>query len=191
MVSDADRTVRAVLIREELVEDIDQVRRLHMTAFADHGAVVVSLVDALRRSLDGEPGLSLVACADEGVVGHALFTQSLLDAPRELVTVQVLSPLAVLPEHQRQGIGAGLVERGIAALQARGVPAIFLEGSPTYYSRLGFAPAGDHGFRKPSLRIPDPAFQVRLLTAYEHWMTGTLVYRQTFWDYDAVGLRDS
>lgn len=180
-----------MLIREEQPEDIDQVRRLHRSAFGDHGQVVARLVDALRRSLDAEPGLSLVACADEEVVGHVLFTQSLLDAPRELVTVQVLSPLAVLPGHQRHGIGAGLVERGIATLDERGVPAIFLEGSPTYYSRLGFDRAGDRGFRKPSLRIPDPAFQVRLLTAYEPWMTGTLVYRHTFWDHDAVGLRDS
>jgi putative acetyltransferase len=28
------------------------------------------------------------------------------------------------------------------------------------------------------------------LSAYEPWMTGTLVYSHTFWDYDCVGLRD-
>jgi putative acetyltransferase len=49
----------------------------------------------------------------------------------------------------------------------------------------------DLGFRKPSLRIPDAGFQVRLLPAYELWMTGTLVYSQTFWDHDLVGLRDA
>ncbi|MHB8450990.1 MAG: hypothetical protein ACYDAQ_11155 [Mycobacteriales bacterium] len=41
------------------------------------------------------------------------------------------------------------------------------------------------------MRIPDAAFQVLLLSAYQAWMTGTLVYRQAFWDHDAVGLRDA
>jgi len=68
------------------------------------------------------------------------------------------------------------------------VPAVFLEGSPDY-SQLGFVPADVLGFRRPSLRIPPAAFQVHLLPAYEDWMTGTLVYREAFWNHDAVGLR--
>ena len=71
------------------------------------------------------------------------------------------------------------------------MPAVFLEGDPGYYRRVGFLPGAGHGFRKPSLRIPDAAFQVRLLRAHAPWMTGTLVYRQTFWDHDSVGLRDT
>jgi putative acetyltransferase len=58
------------------------------------------------------------------------------------------------------------------------------------YSRLGFVPGADLGFRKPSLRIPDAAFQVARLGTYQPWMTGTLVYAAPFWDHDAVGLRD-
>lgn len=42
----------------------------------------------------------------------------------------------------------------------------------------------------PSLRMPDAAFQVARLPAYEPWMTGTLVYSETFWALDCVGLRD-
>jgi putative acetyltransferase len=164
---------------------------VHRLAFgADEGPWVADLVEELRRSLDDEPGLSLVACAGDAVIGHALFTRNLLDAPARLVDVQVLSPLGVHPDHQRRGVGTALVHRGLDELDARGVPAVFLEGSPAYYSRFGFLRGGEHGFRRPSLRIPDAGFQVRLLAAYEPWMTGTLVYRQEFWDADAVGLRD-
>jgi putative acetyltransferase len=181
---------RPVLIREERAADHDQVREVHSRAFGDHGVnVVVPLLEDLRRSLTTEPGLSLVACEGDTVVGHTLFTRSLLDAPAWLVDVAVLSPIGVLPEYQRRGIGAGLVERGLARLDDRGVPVVFLEGDPAYYSRLGFQPAIDHGFRKPSLRLPDAGFLVCMLRAYQAGMTGTLVYRQTFWDHDAVGLR--
>jgi putative acetyltransferase len=67
---------------------------------------------------------------------------------------------------------------------------VFLEGSPDYYPRFGFAPGRDRGFRRPSLRIPGPAFMVRALPGYEPWMTGTLVYADPFWRLDCVGLRD-
>ena len=66
---------------------------------------------------------------------------------------------------------------------------MFLEGDPGYYSRLGWQPASGHGFTAPSVRIPDVAFQVRLLPGHESWMTGALVYNDTFWQFDCVGLR--
>ena len=145
------------------------------------------LVDELRRD---DPGaFSLVWEEDGEIVGHVMFTKSLLDAPARLVDVQVLSPLAVLPEFHRRGIGSALIAEGVRRLDERGVPLVFLEGDPRYYVRAGFEPGGDFGFRKPSLRIPDVAFQVFKLSAYESWMTGTLVYLHTFWDQDCVGLR--
>jgi putative acetyltransferase len=162
------------------------VRGVHLAAFGDHGPVVAGLVDDLLRD---PAALSLVEIEDQVVAGHVMFTRGLLDAPRRLVDVQVLSPLAVLPSHQRRGIGQALIRRGLDLLDRRGVPLVFLEGDPNYYVRAGFEPAVPHGFRKPSLRIPDAAFQVYRLSAYEPWMTGTLVYPQVFWDHDCVGLR--
>jgi putative acetyltransferase len=87
-------------------------------------------------------------------------------------------------------VGRALVEAGLEEMRARGVPVVFLEGDPAYYSRLGFVAGGPLGFRKPSLRIPDAAFQAMCLPTHEAWMTGTLVYPEVFWRLDAVGLRD-
>ena len=154
----------------------------------DHGAVVTELVASLRE-VSRYRALSLVAEAQGVVVGHVMFSRSLLDAPRRLVSVQVLSPLAVVPEHQRRGVGARLVRHGLELLEARADPLVFLEGSPRYYARFGFVPASRQGFRSPSLRIPDAAFQVLRLPAFESWMSGTLVYAQPFWWHDCVGLR--
>jgi putative acetyltransferase len=81
------------------------------------------------------------------------------------------------------------VRHGLAAVASR-TPLVFLEGSPAYYSRFGFEPGGRQGFRKPSLRIPDAAFQVERTASHQPWMTGTLVYAEPFWTLDCVGLRD-
>ena len=179
-------------LRLEQQSDRTAVRGLHLAAFGDHGHVVVDLVDALRPAATGDDGLSLLAEDRHGdVVGHVMFTRSLLDAPRRLVDVQVLSPVAVLPPRQRQGVGAALIRAGLDVMAERSVPVVFLEGDPAYYSRLGFAGGAEQSFRKPSLRIPDAAFQALRLPAYEPWMTGTLIYSETFWRLDAVGLRDA
>jgi putative acetyltransferase len=177
-------------LREERPGDKQSVREVHLLAFgADHGLVVSDLVDTLRETITPTGGLSLVAERDGQVVGHIMFTGSLLDAPRQLVEAQVLSPLGVRPDYQGRGIGSALVRHGLAVLASRAVPLVFLEGDPGYYARFGFEPGGDRGFRKPSLRIPDGAFQVIRLPGYEPWMTGTLVYADPFWRHDAVGLR--
>ncbi|MEU6860530.1 N-acetyltransferase [Glycomyces sp. NPDC046736] len=177
-------------IREETAADQAAVRRVHESAFGAEGEKVAGLDDALREADGGTWGLSLVAEVEGAVAGHVRFGTALLDAPKRLVEVALLSPLGVLPELQGRGIATALVERGLAVLEARGAPLVFLEGDPGYYARLGFEAGGDFGFRKPSLRIPDAAFQVYPLAGYEPWMTGTLVYPHLFWDRDSVGLRD-
>jgi putative acetyltransferase len=135
------------------------------------------------------PPLSYVATVDDRVIGHVLLSASRLDALARLVDVLVLSPIGIDPDHQGWGIGTRLVEHALAAADRHGVPLVFLEGDPDYYGRRGFETASVHGFRAPSLRIPDVAFQVARLSPYEPWMTGTLVYAETFWALDCVGLR--
>jgi putative acetyltransferase len=178
-------------IREEQPEDEETVAEIHREAFrGEHGLVVAALVDDLRGMMKRGDGLSLVAVSDDGVVGHVMFSRGVLDAPARLIAVEILSPVAVSPVMQGKGIAAALIGRGLELLDSLGAPAVFLEGDPGYYRRLGFVPAKTLGFRKPSLRIPDAGFQVMTLSAYEPWMTGTLVYPDAFWRHDLVGLRD-
>lgn len=177
-------------VRRERQADQPAVREVHLAAFGEHGLVVANLADELREAVATGAGLSLVAEDAGDIVGHVMFTPSLLDAPRRLVNVQVLSPMAVLPQCQRQGVGSALIRAGVQAMTEQSVPVVFLEGDPGYYSRLGFEAGAAQGFRKASLRIPDAAFQAIRLPAHEPWMTGTLVYAEAFWRHDAVGLRD-
>lgn len=64
-----------------------------------------------------------------------------------------------------------------------------LEGAPGLYARHGYVAADSVGLERPSDRIPRPACQVRLLTAYDDSLTGRVVYPDVFWRFDAVGLR--
>lgn len=184
------RRIARVNVRPERPADRSAVRQVHLAAFGERGAVVAELVDDLRELVISGHGVSLVSERQGEVVGHVMFTRSLLDAPRRLVDVQVLSPVGVLPELQRQGIGSALIRAGLAAMSERGMPVVFVEGDPGYYSRFGFKPGAAQGFRKPSLRIPEAAFQAIRLSGHRPWMTGTLVYDHAFWRHDCVGLRD-
>jgi putative acetyltransferase len=177
-----------VVIRPQRDGERDAVHATVQAAFDD--VVVADLVDALQADEAGRRGTSIVAAAGERIVGHVQLSRSWLDAPSRLLEVLVLSPLAVAPDRQGQGIGGALARAAIEAADALASPLLFLEGSPRYYPRFGFAPAGPLGFIRPSVRIPDAAFQVIRLSRWEPWMTGQLVYSEVFWRFDAVGLRD-
>ena len=168
-------------------DEYDVMRGLSVSAFNDPS--IGELIDDLRASWAWEDSLSFVAEADGRLVGHVLYTHAFLDAPSQVVDVLVLSPVAVRPDRQNQGVGGLLITRSLQALSARGEPLVFLEGHPGYYPRFGFERASEVGFTAPSARIPDAAFMVHRLPRYQSWMTGALVYSDAFWRSDAVGLR--
>ena len=160
-------------------------------AFGEEGDRVAGLVRALveERGRSSALRASLVAREPGGrLAGHVALTRGWLDADRRLVELLVLSPLSVRPDLQRRGVGRALVDAAADEAERLGAPLVLLEGDPAYYRRLGFQPAARHGLVRPSVRIPEPACQVRLLPAHEDWMTGALVYPDVFWRLDLVGL---
>jgi putative acetyltransferase len=179
------------MIRAYRPEDEATVRAVVSAAFGDDGATVAALVEVLRV---GHARAELVAQPegepDSAVVGHVLLSRSWVDARRALVEVLVLSPLSVTPGHQGRGVGSELLAAAIVEARRLEAPALFLEGSPAFYSTRGFEPATARGFTRPSTRIPEPAFQVAVLDGHEEWMSGALVYCEPFWALDCVGLRD-
>jgi putative acetyltransferase len=177
-----------VVIREQGPQDSVAVRRLLTSAFGDAGQVA-DLAEALWTRPDRSCP-ALVAEHDGTVVGHVQLSAGWIDADLRLVDVLVLSPLGVEPALQRRGIGQALCRAALEHAGTRGIPAVFLEGDPRYYARLGWQRASAHGFPAPSRRIPDPGFQVAVLPAWQPWMVGPVVYNDTFWTFDRVGLRD-
>jgi putative acetyltransferase len=148
---------------------------------------VVGMIRALDQTRATR--ISLVAC-DDAIVGHVQLSKAWIDARARLVDALLLTPLSVAPGHQRRGVGTRLLEEALAAADRTGAAAVVLEGDWNYYGKRGFVPAAALGLLRPSLRIPEPAFQVVALSRYESWMTGHVVYPGAAWESDVVGLRD-
>jgi putative acetyltransferase len=126
-------------IRFETTQDHEAIFRVEEAAFGQPGQA--HLVNALRAA--ATPQISLVAERDGDVVGHIFFSPVYFEDPYKLHGCQ-LSPLAVLPEFQNEGIGSALVRQGLAACSSANWAAAFLLGDPHYYSKLGFEMASGH-----------------------------------------------
>lgn len=137
------------------------------------------LVEDIRASAQYVPELALVAEADGIVTGHVMFSYVTLRGEEEW-QVLLLSPLAVWPARQRQGIGQALVRAGIERIEARGEPMIVVEGIPAYYPQFGFRRARDYGLEPPSEHVPDAAFMVLPLSRYDARYRGQIVYPPAF-----------
>ena len=87
-----------------------------------------------------------------------------------------VGPLAVLPSHQRRGIGSALMAECIRIADERGEPLLLLEGNPAYYERFGFRRADAMGIEPPPEALAAKYFMMRPLAAYDPAFRGRAVY---------------
>ncbi len=112
------------------------------------------LVDLLGKQ--AKPVISLVAEVDGEVVGHIMFSPVSLSGDPNL-KVMGLAPMAVIPEHQRQGIGSALVEAGLEKCRLLGFATVVVLGHPEYYPRFGFVPSSRFGIDS-EYEVPEEVF---------------------------------
>lgn len=143
------------MIRPERPEDREAIREVHREAFGQDAEA--DLVDALRAA--GHATISLVAEWRGRVVGHILFSPVRTGGQPDRHAVLGLAPLAILPSHQRLGLGSKLVREGLLAALDQGAVAAVVLGDPAYYGRFGFAPASDRGLTSAFAEGHPEAFQ--------------------------------
>lgn len=153
----------ALIIREAQDDELEAMLDVNRSAFGRKDEA--RLVSDLLRDPSAQPVLSLVAVDDGRLVGHVLFTAATLEGDGKALRCALLAPLAVIPSHQRTGLGRALIEEGCARLAQQGVPLVFVLGDPGYYTRRGFAPAFPRGLKAPYPIEPEAAWMVRALGA--------------------------
>lgn len=124
-----------VRIRPESAADLHAIRAVNEKAFG--GPAEASLVDNLRS--EGSVLVSLVAELNATIAGHILFSRMFIDTASGQIPAVALAPVAVLPEHQRKGIGERLITYGLDLLRERGERIVIVLGHPAYYPRFGFS----------------------------------------------------
>lgn len=128
--------MRTTTVRPEQPGQVEAIRALHTACFPT--AAEARLVDLLREA--GRLSVPLVAEVGDRVVGHVAFGPVTVVSGAAGVS---LAPVAVLARHRRRGIGARLIETGLAACRDAHFGWAVVLGEPRYYSRFGFRPAAD------------------------------------------------
>ena len=90
----------------------------------------------------------LIAVEGERIVGNVVCNQTYIagDDRRYYRTIGV-GPIGVLPEYQRRGIGAALLDRLRLIAATMNTRALILYGDPNYYLSKGFRAASDFKVR--------------------------------------------
>lgn len=161
-------------VRSEEARDEPRVHAVDVAAFGR--SEEATLVRALRAQV--RDAISLVA-EEEEVVGHILFTPVTLSGNPGL-RIMGLAPMAVLPAHQRKGVGSALVRAGVDRCRAAGFDAIVVLGHPGYYPRFGFVPASRFGVDCEYDVIDDVFMMLALRPGALAGASGTIRYHAAF-----------
>jgi putative acetyltransferase len=171
------RRPAGLIVRAERAADAAAIRAVHEAAFPTRAEA--DLVELVRTSAGFLADLSLVAELDGAVVGHLLLSPVTLETGGGVESVLELAPLAVLPEHQREGIGSALVIAGLDAAEVRDEPLVLVLGHPWFYPRFGFRPASAFGIRSQRA-VAEAAFMIKPLTTYRRELSGQVVLPPAF-----------
>jgi predicted N-acetyltransferase YhbS len=148
----------SIQIRPASETETPAILAVVFSAFGNEpGQEIADLIIDLLKDPSAQPALSLVATANDRVVGHVLFTRTRLKKSQQNFSSAILAPLSVHTDYQNQGIGGKLIQDGLNRLQAMGAGLVFVLGHPGYYPRHGFVPAGTQGFEAPYPIPPEHA----------------------------------
>jgi len=126
-----------LVIRDETAADAQAISEVTVAAFKPlviSGHTEHFVIEALRAAQ--ALTVSLVAERDGRIIGHIAFSPvTISDGSRDWFG---LGPVSVLPECQRQGVGAALINEGLSRLRTLNARGCCLVGHPGYYRKFGF-----------------------------------------------------
>lgn len=119
----------------------------------DEGRLIGELASALATAIDDDNILCYGALSDDKVLVAAFYTRL---SYRTSSNVFMLAPVAVITEHQGEGIGQQLIHFGLNQIKQYGVDYVVTYGDPDYYRRVGFSGISEDAVRAPfKLSMPE------------------------------------
>ena len=165
-------------IREETENDYSKIRQVNDLAFGQENEG--RLIEKLRQTEKFIRELSLVAELDDEIIGHILLYPITIHSDTSKFHSISLGPMAVIPIHQRKGIGSRLVIEGLEATKKLGHRSVIVVGHPEYYPKFGFKRASQWNIKVP-FEVPDDAFlALELVEGELEGKRGTVEYPEEF-----------
>lgn len=121
---------------------------------AEEGALIGSLAADLLEDVPPKDIFVFSALEGDAIAGSIIFTR--MSYPEDDRTIFLLSPVAVSPSHQNQGLGQKLLHYGLEQLRQHGVDVALTYGDINFYAKVGFVQITETQARPPlSLTYPE------------------------------------
>lgn len=141
------------IVRPEQPGDEPEIAAILVAAFEDSSEA--DLVTRLRGGENWVPELSIVVQQEDQLVAYALLSRVTAGDADALA----LGPVAVLPIHQRGGLGTAMVRMALDRARGLGFDCAVAIGPPPFLTACGFRPAAPRGLTT-EMELPDEVFQV-------------------------------
>ncbi|WP_260009575.1 GNAT family N-acetyltransferase [Leisingera aquaemixtae] len=118
------------------------------------GGLIAGLVRDIFAKTPDQDLFVFSAWDGSTLTGCIMFSRLRFD--QDSRTVFLLSPVAVSPSRQRQGIGQALLKHGLSRIREHGVDVAVTYGDPAYYGKTGFRQITEAQAAAPvPLRVPE------------------------------------
>lgn len=175
-------------LRLERPEDYRSVEWLTYQAFLglEHSQGDEALLVNKMRSIPAfVPQLDYVACVGDSIVGNIMYTKSkIVGKGTDEWETLTFGPLSVLPEFQRRGIGAALVDHTIQIARKMGMRAILIFGHENYYPKFGFKEASLFGITTKDGKNFPAFMALPLSEGALNGINGKLIYDDVYENFD-------
>ena len=167
-----------ITLRKESKNDYAGITKVNDRSFGRKAEG--KLVEALRKTEEFVPELSIVAEEDKQIVGHILFLPVAILSSENVFQTLTLAPMSVLPEYQQKSIGKLLVIYGLQVARDLGYESAIVLGHPSYYPKFGFLKASKWDIKSP-FPAPDEAFMaIELVNGSLENVNGNVVFPEEF-----------
>jgi predicted N-acetyltransferase YhbS len=136
------------------------------TTFSD-GVIEKALVKEIREKPYYIPQLDLVVEEEGRIIGHCILSK-LPISHRHENEILMFSPVSVIMNKQRHGVGAFMLKEGIALAIEMGFKGIIVEGHPGYYQRFGFRTSTEYGIYASEKNLPPSDENLMAMELYEN-----------------------